>query len=167
MAERGLSPVRIAVIDDDQDILVFMKRALEARGHEVFTFTNPGICPLQRIRECRCKANEKCVDLIITDIDMPEMNGFKFLEQHLSKDCHCRDVCIVTGRLGSYEVAKAAALSCKAFCKPLQLEKLFIYVDSVAANIPATRRLRDWFLEVIPQAELQAGAALPPRSPEC
>ena len=142
--------MRIVVMDDNPDIRKMLKTALESKGHEVFTFDNPKICPLQMIPVCRCEENEKCADLIITDIEMPEMDGFEFLENHRAKNCHCKDVFVMSGRLNRGDVERATALGCKTFHKPLQLAMLFDQVEQVERKISPERRLRDWFLEVIP-----------------
>jgi DNA-binding response OmpR family regulator len=140
--------MRIVVLDDSKDILELLKVTFEGKGYEVFIFENPMICPLQMNPVCRCKENEKCTDLIITDINMPKMNGLEFLENHRKKKCNCEDVIIMSGKLDEDDTEKVKNLGCKAFRKPLIFDDLFEYIKLVKNNIKPNRRLRDWFLEV-------------------
>ena len=63
----------ILVVDDEKDVIESMKNILERRGYSVLTALN-GIEGLQKIRK------EK-PDLIVTDVLMPEMDGYKFYKE--------------------------------------------------------------------------------------
>ena len=60
---------RILVVDDEQAILLGLKRQLSARGYEVKTATS-GLQALQEIEETP-------PDLIVLDLMMPEMSGLQ------------------------------------------------------------------------------------------
>ncbi|MDI6782629.1 MAG: response regulator [bacterium] len=64
---------RILVADDAPDIIVVVQRALESAGYEVLTATNG--------KEAYQKAIEQKPDMIISDILMPLMNGFKLCDE--------------------------------------------------------------------------------------
>ncbi|MFB3895356.1 MAG: response regulator [bacterium] len=64
---------RILVADDAPDILVVIQKALESAGYEVTTVING--------KEAYQKAIELKPDLIISDILMPLMNGFKLCDE--------------------------------------------------------------------------------------
>jgi DNA-binding NtrC family response regulator len=64
---------RIIAIDDDPLALKNLRRVLEKDGHNVSTFKNP-LRALERLEEERC-------DLIITDVQMPYMDGLTVLNQ--------------------------------------------------------------------------------------
>jgi CheY-like chemotaxis protein len=69
---------RILVVDDEEDVLSFIKDALEARGYVVFTADTP-ISAQELFQEL-----SGGVDVVITDIVMPVMNGAeltKFFKQ--------------------------------------------------------------------------------------
>ncbi|MGB1091904.1 MAG: response regulator [Oceanobacter sp.] len=61
----------IYVIDDSRPVLMSMSSTLELTGYQVQTATSPTVA----IDELRSKR----VDLIITDINMPEMDGLELI----------------------------------------------------------------------------------------
>ena len=62
------TPTRILVIDDDAHIRALLRTALEHTGYEVAEAPN-GAVGMQHYRT-------QPTDLVITDLCMPEMNGF-------------------------------------------------------------------------------------------
>jgi two-component system, cell cycle response regulator CpdR len=61
------------VIDDDFEIATLVKITLQRTGFKnIFTFTKP-LLALEHFR-----INQKDYSLVISDIRMPEMNGFEF-----------------------------------------------------------------------------------------
>ncbi len=67
----ALEPKRILAADDELKIVQFIKVNLERRGYEVDTAAN-GVQALAKIRVDK-------PDLLITDVMMPEMDGFELL----------------------------------------------------------------------------------------
>ena len=61
----------ILVVDDEQQIGRILKKALERAGHEV-VFTEQPEQGLQLLKD-------RPFDIVITDLNMPEMNGLEFL----------------------------------------------------------------------------------------
>ena len=64
---------RVLFVDDDQTIGVFISAVLKNAGFEVVT--------VQDATEALLLIQESCPDLIISDIDMPGMNGWEFLRK--------------------------------------------------------------------------------------
>lgn len=64
---------RILVVDDEAMNLSVAKYILEKNGYEVLTASSG--------MECLSVLNEKLVDLILLDVEMPEMNGLKTLKE--------------------------------------------------------------------------------------
>ena len=62
---------KIALIDDDQNILTSVSMILEEEGFDVFTYTD-GVSGLDGVLK------EK-VDLVVLDIKMPRMDGMETL----------------------------------------------------------------------------------------
>ena len=73
----------ILVVDDNLTIRLYLKKYLKANGYSVFLAEN-GEKALQI-------AHERVPDLVLMDIVMPEMNGFKVCEE-LKGDLHTRDI---------------------------------------------------------------------------
>jgi two-component system response regulator VicR len=62
---------RILAVDDEPDLTMLCKMALEHYGFEVNTFNDP--------QEALSKYEPGSYDLVILDIKMPKMDGFKFI----------------------------------------------------------------------------------------
>jgi CheY-like chemotaxis protein len=67
---------RVMVLDDDFDLATLVKQILQKDGfNNVFSFTDP-LLALEHFR-----INHKDYSLIISDIRMPIMNGFQFVNE--------------------------------------------------------------------------------------
>ena len=65
------------ICDDDKDILTTLARGLQQSGFEVHSFSDP-VVALQHVED-GCK---DC-DVLITDVRMPNMNGFQLVRRVL------------------------------------------------------------------------------------
>jgi two-component system, probable response regulator PhcQ len=63
----GGRPLAILVVDDDPLVLSAVRRVLAADGHRIFQTTDPTAVLAMIARED--------IDILITDLDMPEMSG--------------------------------------------------------------------------------------------
>jgi len=63
--------VSILLIDDEAEILTLFKRSLGMSGFSTYGFMNPKAA-VEHFRQ-----NPKAYDIVITDVRMPEMNGFE------------------------------------------------------------------------------------------
>jgi len=115
--------LRIAIVDDEQGILLSLSLFLELEGHIAFTFSSP----LDAIKTI---PNED-IDLIIMDMRMPEMSGEEaaniFKGNILTKNIpiilfSAHDIPLeVTDRVGAYGVLE----------KPFQFQKLTKLIDNI------------------------------------
>ena len=87
--------LRVILIEDSKAILTLMKEFFGDRGYEIYAFSNPSICPLQLIPECRCAENQTCTDLIVSDLNMPTMTGLRFIRNQRQKNCKCKYVAMI------------------------------------------------------------------------
>ena len=76
----------LLVVDDNRVNRLLLGRALEQLGHTV-TFAENGRQALETLKT-------RTVDLVLLDIEMPEMNGYQVLEA-LAADARLRDVPVV------------------------------------------------------------------------
>ena len=65
----------LLIVDDDYDIVSLIKISLEKDGFLVSCFTDP----LLALEEFRSRSVN--YDLVISDIRMPHMNGYQFVQQ--------------------------------------------------------------------------------------
>ena len=95
MLERSHSGARLLVVDDNKVNRLLLTRNLELMGHHAASAEN-GRVALEMLRR-------EPFDLLLLDIEMPEMNGFQVLEQ-LFNDLQLRDLpVIVTSSLEGLE----------------------------------------------------------------
>jgi DNA-binding NtrC family response regulator len=107
---------RILVVDDEENTRLALSRLLAREGYTVQAASN-GFEALDRLRETPA-------ELIITDLNMPEMNGLTFLRE-LNRDHPASNVIMITayGEIESY----LEALNLGAFeyiNKPVKLDDL-------------------------------------------
>ena len=86
MADRG---VRLLVADDNKVNRLLLARNLELQGHQVALAEN-GRVALEKLRQ-------ETFDLVLLDMEMPELTGFEVLE-HLQADPALRDLPVVVTR---------------------------------------------------------------------
>jgi DNA-binding response OmpR family regulator len=77
---------KILVADDNPAILQFLQIALAAEGHEVITAPDGA--------QALCKARDGRPDLIILDVTMPEVDGFRVLSR-IRSEPELRDSVVV------------------------------------------------------------------------
>src|ERR1700687_4321087 len=86
MRELRSGPGRLLVVDDNKVNRLLLTRSLELQGHSVASAEN-GRVALEMLRR-------EGFDLLLLDIEMPEMDGFQVLEQ-LAGDRHLRDLPVI------------------------------------------------------------------------
>lgn len=137
--------VRTIVLEDNQVEQGILKYLLIARNHEVITYNNPSICPLQLLPECRCSENERCTDIIISDQNMPYINGLDYIRNQRIKGCKCKKVALVSSELNEDVKKIAKELSCKVFSKPYDISEIFNWLDDVENDMDKEVNLSNWF----------------------
>ena len=121
----------LLVIDDDPAVLGPIKRFLEKEGYEVFTAPN-GRDGLMIIEKSK-------IDVLITDINMPDMNGIQVL-QNAKKFYKDIEGIVVTGQkdeILAIEALRAGAVD--YITKPINLDELLISVEKALNNINLNR----------------------------
>ena len=122
------SETSFLVLDDSEDSIAMMAELLRLAGAQVVTATN-GVDALRIVSE-----NE--FDVILSDISMPEMDGFEFL-QRLRKIDGRQDVPVVAitgfGRHDDVERARAAGFY-SHLTKPIDLQALTDVLEQLAKS---------------------------------
>ena len=136
MAERG---ARLLVADDNKVNRLLLARSLELQGHRVASAEN-GRVALEMLRN-------EAFDLLLLDMEMPELDGFQVLEQMVG-DVRLRELpVIVTSSLeGVAHVVRCLELGADDYLhKPVNPVILKVRIDSSLEK----KRLRDQQKEMI------------------
>ncbi|MBT0653609.1 response regulator [Geomobilimonas luticola] len=107
---------RILVVDDEENARIGLSRLLAKEGFLVDSVSN-GYEALNYLRQ-------QDVNLIVTDINMPEMNGINFLKE-LNKSFPKSNVIMVTAYGGVESYIEAMNLGAFEYInKPVKMEEL-------------------------------------------
>jgi CheY-like chemotaxis protein len=150
--EDGIMKIRAVVFEDDEFARSMVRRLLDKRGYEVFTFPHPGLCPLSRSDACFCA----CADILISDVEMPVTNGLEFVEQQVKRGCRVRNIALMSGAWSNANLQYAWRLGCRTFEKPLDVAQLNAWLDECERGIDPDRVLASWTFS--PAAGSSAGA---------
>ncbi len=90
MADLRTIAARLLVCDDNKVNRLLLTRSLELQGHSVAPAENGRVA----IEMLRAALNAQAFDLLLLDMEMPEMNGFEVLEQ-LAADRALRDLPVI------------------------------------------------------------------------
>lgn len=124
--------MKIVVIDDDPVILKVVQKLLDRRGHTVLTYTSPLDCPLYEGNPCRFTTSESFPDIIITDYDMPQVNGIEFIQAVCRKGCNCANIAIITAKgVTESEMRRIARMGTRFFLKPIDSGELYAWLDRI------------------------------------
>jgi DNA-binding response OmpR family regulator len=119
-----MSMKRILIVDDEPHVIRVMRLALERRGYEVDDAAN-GEIALERIAE-------NSPDVMITDIDMPRMNGEKLCKEiHRSMPDQTFRIYVLTARAEREHREWSSRLPNLEFMeKPVSIRKLVARLDA-------------------------------------
>ena len=126
LAEESLRPRTIMVAEDFDDTRVMLRRALLMNGYRVMEATNG--------QEAVDLVREQCPDLILMDLNMPEMDGLAATEQIRQCKEMCKDVSILAVTAYDTYGMKEAALEagCDGYLtKPLDFDHLQKIIDRI------------------------------------
>ena len=113
----------VAVVDDDPRLLESLEDLLESAGYAAHSFSSAGSLLISGLSG---------VDLLITDIGMPGMDGFE-LRDWVKKVRPELPVFLITGRHEIADQDRARGIS-GFFRKPFDAEVLLAAVDNALSN---------------------------------
>lgn len=121
---------RILIVDDEPDVCEVLKKVLKKNGFTADSFSDP-LLALENFRP-------RTYDLLLLDIKMPEMDGFRLYQEMKKKDSKVK-VCFLTASEMYYERYRKeeefAALDKDLFLrKPIQNEKLIEEINRIMAS---------------------------------
>lgn len=117
---------KILVVDDEENARIGLSKLLSQEGYEVDCVSN-GIEALEFLRR------EK-VNLVISDINMPEMNGLTFLRE-LNRRHPSTHVIMITAYGGVESYLEAMNLGAFEYIhKPVKLDELKSVMRKISGN---------------------------------
>jgi len=120
----------ILIVDDDPAILSMFQRAMEVAGHNC-TVSHDGKSALSIL-------SHTAVDLVITDINMPEMNGIELAKKVLTH--FSSDVIVMTGQAKGYQYDEIINIGASDFVeKPFSIQEIILRIRRVLRE----RRLKE------------------------
>jgi two-component system CheB/CheR fusion protein len=128
LAPRG-GPLRILVVDDNEDSAQSMSALLKLQGHEV-ALADAGRVALAAAQDTR-------PDVILLDIGMPDMNGYEVARQLRSQTSFSDTLLVAVtgyGRPSDVQQTQAAGFD-HHLVKPIDYDKLESLLDATARRL--------------------------------
>ena len=138
---------RILKFNDSEQIRSLLYDFFNKRGYEVFSFPNPGVCPISHEKICPCPTGESCSDFILSDLNMPVQQGIDFLEGQIRKGCKCKNMTLMSGDFTENDVLRAKSIGLMLLRKPFGITEILEWIESIEKTINPDRKLSDWFFE--------------------
>ena len=115
------APARILVVDDDPGVVAFLNEMLVKRGYAVVGETSP-VRALARV-------GQESFDLVIADVEMPELRGLDLLRQIQAKKPQ-QLVMLITA-FGSIDLAveSVRAGACDFITKPFKIGVIYLAIE--------------------------------------
>ena len=115
---------RILVVDDEPDILLFVRICLTGAGHETVLAAD-GERALEQLQR-------ESVDLVLLDVCMPVMDGWSVLEAIYARDDESTRVVVMSGRPAPGDLRRAFELGAADYVrKPFLPQQLLDAVHTV------------------------------------
>lgn len=122
--------MRILIVEDDENSRVYLEQALEAQGYEIVSACNG----VQALEYCRTNLP----DLIISDIMMPEMDGFELCRQ-IKKDESMKDISFIfytATYVDSRDIEFGLSLGAiRYLIKPMEITEFLTVIQNVIQEI--------------------------------
>ena len=127
---------KIFIVDDHPPVIRVMRLGLESAGYEVITAANGA--------ECLAKLLEETPDFLVTDIDMPRMNGRELCEA-IQKQFPDRSypIVVLTSRTELEHRDWTAEIDNLMFMeKPVSIQKLQKLIAETLGSVESLREAR-------------------------
>ena len=118
---------KILIIEDSDSVRISLKNILTPEGHEVVEAVN-GLDALQQLEK------RHDFDVILCDINMPEMNGMEFIKEQCNNDAYCgipTVMCTTESHPRLTQEAKQTGVVRAWLMKPFKPEILKATVDRI------------------------------------
>lgn len=105
---------------------------LRRRGFDVEFYFEPSQCPLYDTQCGRERTPSSSPDIIITDFDMPYVNGVEFVETLRKNGYECSRIAMMSGSaIPPSMLERAARMNIKFFAKPFHIDQIGAWLREV------------------------------------
>ena len=127
-----LNRVNVLVVDDEEVMRNLMTKILQKAGYEVF-ITGSGI-------GARAALSERQIDIVLSDVKMPDMSGFDLLKEIKEKYPQIA-VIMMTAFADSYTIKDALLLGADEYItKPFKHYEVTVVVERAYWRMLANRK---------------------------
>jgi CheY-like chemotaxis protein len=121
--------MNVLLMDDDIFMISLLKGALVRWGHKVDAYSNPNNCPAFCAAACPCALIKNgCPDIILSDVNMPQVNGIAFIRELKRKGCKCPKIGMMSGDWSDLDLLTVTHFGVTVFAKPFDLSRLQSWV---------------------------------------
>ena len=115
--------MKIAIVEDDINMRKSLEQVLKSKAYQIVAYKNP--------KEA-LKHIDSSIDMIITDINMPQMNGIEFLKALDNNQHNHYDTIVITAHASLQYAIEALRLGAKDFItKPFDMPVLIDAIERV------------------------------------
>ena len=120
--------MKFYIVDDDPDILVLLRRVLENAGHTVASSESS--------REALKEIPGARPDVVITDLMMPEMDGFELCRELRKRpELGAMKIIVLSAKSYDFDRRRARELGADGYIvKPIRPDTLFAEIDEFVSN---------------------------------
>jgi DNA-binding NtrC family response regulator len=135
---------RVLIFDNNEVFSSTLKKILDERGYNAFTFSDPGVCPLFHSGDHIGISDSVCSDIIISDLYMPTIDGLKLIKDRIDTGCKVKFRALMSTTWSDADWQYARKLGCRLFRKPFDLQEMLEWLDDCAKKIDTERKLFNW-----------------------
>lgn len=137
--------LKILVFDTENSLRELLRVFLSHQGHEVQIFRDPSVCPVYQNlmnEQCSCPREQPCADVVIMDIDMPNLSALEFLRLQRKRGCRMLDAnkAVMSSSQSSVVHRAMAEFGCHHIPKPFLLGEIKRWVEACAERLAASRQ---------------------------
>ena len=132
---------RIIIFDDDAMVLGILRDIFSIINFEVQSFSEPIICSPNN-------CSNPCADIIITDFQMPRINGIDLLKHQIQQGCpiHIKNKAIMSGALPDKYVGSMKEFADNFFQKPICIKKLHMWTKECISRNDLSQPLGNYYV---------------------
>jgi len=134
---------RVIIIDDDNSLRTAISSILKKRGYEVYASPEPSLCPIYLNFACHCPLEHACTNIIVIDVNLPNMTGLEFIESQKGHGCKVQNIAVMSAVWKEAELKSFESLGCKIFTKPFKMDELTNWLDKCESNTDRNFKLSD------------------------